>query len=140
MKRTLTDIITDAERSSLPWGYVAVTFIALVLTRNLLEGALGPKGVIGFVYFTSPSTLMVLDHFILFYTSLFLSFALVLSTLARERVGAVMRVMTPAWALLLLPPVLDYIITSGEGIKITYVLDLRPVILRFFDPGASELS
>ncbi|MFH1689662.1 MAG: tetratricopeptide repeat protein [Candidatus Eisenbacteria bacterium] len=137
MTRNLTGIIEDAERSPLPWGYVAATFLAMVLARNLLEGALGPNGAIGFVYFTSPSSLMVLDHFALFYTSLFLSFALILSALTRERVGAVIRVMTPAWALLLLPPVLDYMLTSGEGMKITYVLDLRPVVLRFFDPRAS---
>ena len=137
MKKTLGTIIHEAERSRLPWGYLAATFLAMVLARNLLEGALGPKGVIGFVYFSSPSALMVLDHFVLFYLSLFLSFALILSTLARERVGAVMRVMTPAWALLLLPPVLDYVLTGGEGMKITYVLELRPVLLHFFDPRVS---
>ncbi len=137
MTRDLTGIIEDAERSTLPWGYVAATFLAMVFARNLLEGALGPSGVVGFVYFASPSSLMVLDHFALFYTSLFLSFALILSALTRERVGAVMRVMTPAWALLLLPPVLDYVLTSGQGMKITYLLELRPVVLRFFDPRAS---
>jgi len=137
VKSTLTSIIEDAERSSLHWGYVAVTFLAIVLARNLLEGALGPNGAIGSVYFTSPSSLMVLDHFVLVYVSLFLSFSLLLSAVTRERIGAVMRVVTPAWALLLLPPVLDYILTSGEGMKITYVLELRPVVLRFFDPRAS---
>jgi len=137
LKKTLGAIIREAERSRLPWGYLAVTFLAMVLARNLLEGALGPNGAIGFVYFSSPSALMVLDHFVLFYLSLFLSFALILSALTRERIGAVMRVMTPAWALLLIPPVLDYILTGGEGMKITYVLELRPVVLRFFDPRAS---
>ncbi len=137
MKKTLGTIIQEAERSRLPWGYLAATFVAMVLARNLLEGALGPKGAIGFVYFSSPSALMVLDHFVFFYLSLFLSFALILSALTRERIGVVMRIVTPAWALLLLPPVLDYIITSGEGMSITYVLELRPVVLRFFDPRAS---
>jgi 4-hydroxybenzoate polyprenyltransferase/Tfp pilus assembly protein PilF len=137
LKKTLGTIIHEAERSRLPWGYLAVTFLAMVLARNLLEGALGPNGAIGFVYFSSPSALMVLDHFVFFYLSLFLSFALILSALTRERIGAVMRIVTPAWALLLLPPLLDYIITSGEGMKITYVLELRPVVLRFFDPRAS---
>ena len=136
MRRTLAGIIEDTERSPLPWGYVAVTFLALVVARNLLEGALGPKGAIGFVYFTSPSSLMVLDHFLFFYVSLFLSFSLLLSALARERIGRVMRVMTAAWALVLLPPFLDYLLTSGEGTKIAYVLDLRPVLFRFFAPGA----
>jgi len=137
VKRDLTTLIEDAERSPLPWGYSLATFLALVLARNLLEGALGPNGSIGFVYFSSPSALMVLDHFVFFYGSLYLSFALVLSMLTRERIGRVMNVMTPAWALLLIPPVLDFILTSGEGLKITYVLELRPVVLRFFDPRVS---
>ncbi|MCK4409597.1 MAG: hypothetical protein KAW67_05900, partial [Candidatus Eisenbacteria sp.] len=137
MKRNLTTAIEDAERSRLPWGYLLITFLALVLARNLLEGALGPNGSIGFVHFSSPSALMVLDHFVFFYGSLYLSFALVLSVLTRERIGRVMRVVTPAWALLLIPPVLDYILTGGEGMEITYVLELRPVVLRFFDPRVS---
>jgi 4-hydroxybenzoate polyprenyltransferase/Flp pilus assembly protein TadD len=137
VKRDLTTVIEDAERSPLPWGYSLITFLALVVARNLLEGALGPNGSIGFVYFASPSALMVLDHFVLFYGSLYLSFALVLSVLTRERIGRVMRVMTPAWALLLIPPVLDYILTGGEGMKITYMLELKPVVLRLFDPRVS---
>ena len=137
LKKTLGTIIHEAERSPLPWGYSLVTFLALVVARNLLEGALGPNGSIGFVYFSSPSALMVLDHFVFFYGSLYLAFGLVLSILTRERIGRVMKVMTPAWALLLIPPVLDFILTGGEGIKITYALELRPVILRFFDPRVS---
>jgi len=133
----LRNLIEDVERSPLHWGYSFATFLALVLGRNLLEGALGPNGSVGFVYASSPSALMVLDHFVLFYASLFLAFALVLSALARERIGRVMRVMTPAWVLLLIPPVFDFFWTGGEGMKITYVLKLSPVILRFFDPTVS---
>jgi 4-hydroxybenzoate polyprenyltransferase/Flp pilus assembly protein TadD len=134
MRRTLTSTIEDLERSPLPWGYWLVTFLALVLTRNLLEGALGPQGAIGFVYFASPSALMALDHFAFFYVSLFLSISLILSALAGERPGRVMKVVTPAWVVLLIPPVLDYILSSGEGVKIAYVLELRSVIFSFFDP------
>ena len=54
LKKTLGTIIHEAERSRLPWGYLAATFLAMVLARNLLEGALGPNGAIGFVYFSSP--------------------------------------------------------------------------------------
>lgn len=134
MRRTLTSTIEDLERSPLPWGYWLVTFLAIVLTRNLLEGALGPEGTIGFVYFTSPSALMALDHFVFFYVSLFLSISLLLSALARERLGRVVKIVTPAWLLLLIPPVLDYILSSGEGVKIAYVLELRSVVFSFFDP------
>ncbi len=133
-KKTLLEAIREVERSPHHWSVFALAFLALVVARNLLEGALGPRGSIGFVYFSSPSALMVLDHFLLFYVSLFLSFSILLSALARERIGSVMKVMTPAWVIILIPPVLDYIITSGEGMRITYLLDLRSVAFRFFNP------
>ncbi len=130
-------IVSELETSRHPWGVWLATFVSLVVVRNLIEGALGPGRVLGFSYFTSPSALMVLDHFLLFYVSVFLAIAAVLAWLARERIGRVMKVMTPAWALLLIPPVLDFIITRGEGARITYVLDLSSVVFRFFDPRAT---
>ncbi len=133
-KKTLLEAIREVERSPHHWSVFALAFLALVVARNLLEGALGPRGSIGFVYFSSPSALMVLDHFLFFYVSLFLGFSILLSALARERIGSVMKVMTPAWVIILIPPVLDYIITSGEGMRITYLLDLRSVVLQFFNP------
>ncbi len=137
MPSRLHNAIERVERSPHHWGLFLLTFVAFVVTRNLLEGALGPTGSIGFVYFSSPSALMVLDHFLLFYVSLFLGFSILLSILTGERVGAVMKVMTPAWAIILIPPVFDYIVTSGEGVRISYLLDLRAVVFRFFDPTAT---
>ncbi|MCK4548330.1 MAG: UbiA family prenyltransferase [Candidatus Eisenbacteria sp.] len=133
-RRSISSLISDLENSPLHWGCYAATFIGLVIARNLIEGALGPDRILGFTYFASPSALMVLDHFLFFYVSLFLGFSILLSVLIRERIGRVMKVMTPAWALILIPPVLDFILTAGSGVRITYVLDLSPVILRFFDP------
>jgi 4-hydroxybenzoate polyprenyltransferase/tetratricopeptide (TPR) repeat protein len=127
-------VIERLETSKIPWGYWLATFLGLVVARNLLEGALGPGRVLGFSYFASPSALMVLDHFQLFYASLFLALALILSSLSCERLGPVMKVMTPAWLLILLPPVLDFLVTRGQGLRITYILDLPPVLLSFFDP------
>ncbi len=137
MSRGFTRLVDELEGAPLHWGYSLATFLGIVLVRNLLEGALGPKGALGFSYFASPSALMVLDHFAFFYVTLFLAFAILLSALARRPVGAVMKVMTPAWLLILIPPFLDYLVSSGHGIRITYVSDLGSVILRFFDPGSS---
>ena len=135
--RGVDSAIAALETSSLPWGYWLATFLGIVIARNLLEGAFGPDRILGFVYQMSPSALMVLDHFLFFYASVFLSIAIVLSVLARESIGRVARVMTPAFAIILIPPALDYLLTSGQGVRITYVLELRPVILGFFDPRAA---
>ena len=137
MRKRLSAIIEGLERSPLHPAYWALTFVALVTLRNLLEGALGPSGSIGFVHFPSPSALMVLDHFLFFYLSLFLALSIVLAALSRERIGRVMKVMTPAWVLILVPPFLDHLLTGGQGAKITYLTDLSSVFVRFFDPSAT---
>lgn len=137
MRKGLPAVIEGLERSPLHPAYWALAFLALVTLRNLLEGALGPSGSVGFVYFASPSALMVLDHFLFFYVSVFLAISIVLAALTRERVGRVMKVMTPAWVLVLIPPFLDHVLTGGHGAKITYLTDLSSVFLRFFDPKAT---
>lgn len=136
-RKGLAAVIEELERSPLHPAYWALAFLALVTLRNLLEGALGPSGSVGFVYFASPSALMVLDHFLFFYVSVFLAIAIVLAALTRERVGRVMKVMTPAWVLVLIPPFLDHLLTGGHGANITYLTDLSSVFLRFFDPKAT---
>ncbi|MCD4691198.1 hypothetical protein K8S17_07030, partial [bacterium] len=77
---------------------------------------------------------MVLDHFMLFYASLFLALTLILSTLTGETARRVMRAMIPAWGLILLPPLIDFVWMSGAGYRISYVLGLQDVLLDFFDP------
>ncbi len=137
LRLRFSKLIDGLEQAPLHWGYSLATFLGIVAIRNLLEGALGPKGAIGFSYFASPSALMVLDHFVFFYATLFLAISILLSALARRPIGAVIKVVTPAWLLILIPPFLDYVISSGQGVRITYVSDLGNVILRFFDPGSS---
>ena len=137
MRTTFRTLIDDLEDSTVHWSAWLATFVGIVIVRNLLEGALGPEGVLGFTYFTSPSALMVLDHFLLFYVSVFLGFAVLLSLLARVEIARVMRVITPAWVLILIPPILDYALSGGEGVGLSYLVDLRSVVLRFFDPGES---
>lgn len=137
MTKGLRRLVDDLEGSTVHWSAWLATFVGLVVVRNLLEGALGSEGALGFTYFASPSALMVLDHFLFFYVSVFLGFAILLSLLARVEIARVMRAITPAWALILIPPIADYLLTGGQGVSLSYLADLRSVVLRFFDPGES---
>jgi len=130
----LSSTIQTLETSRLHWSYWAATFVAFVVLRNLLESAFGPERVIGFAHRAPLSALMVFDHFLLFYVSVFLSLAIILSMFSGERIGRVMRVMTPAWALVLIPPPTDFLLSGGEGTHISYVLTLSGVLGQFFDP------
>lgn len=131
------EAIERIERSPHHPGLLLLAFLALVVGRNLLEGALGPSGSIGFVYFAGPSALMVLDHFLFFYVSLFLALSILLSLLSGETLGAVMKVMTPMWVVVLIPPVVDWLVSGGEGIGLSYLLDFRSVVFRFFNPAVA---
>ena len=131
---SLRESLDHLENSAVPWPAWAVTFLAIVTIRNLLEGALGPAGALGFSYFASPSALMVLDHFLFFYVSVFLAIAILLSALSGQRIGRVMRVVIPAWTLVLVPPFLDHFLSGGEGVGLSYVLDPSAALWRFFDP------
>jgi 4-hydroxybenzoate polyprenyltransferase/tetratricopeptide (TPR) repeat protein len=134
MKGRLTSLIANLESSPLHPAWWVVTFVAVVATRNIIEGALGPSGSLGYSYFPAASALMVLDHFLFFYATLFLAFAIVLAGLTREAIGRVMKPLAVAWVVILLPPFVDFVLTHGEGAKITYITDLSSVMLRFFDP------
>ncbi len=135
MQRTgLAAAVERLEMSGRPWPWLLVSWLAFVLLRNIIEGALGPTHMIGFTPLAAESSLMVLDHFVLFYASVFLSITLVLSLLTGERADRVVRASIPAWIIVLLPPLLDFLVTSGAGYHISYVLGLDGVLLTFFDP------
>lgn len=133
-RERLSATVDRLETSTPRWPWLLVTWLTFIALRNLIEGVLGPSHAIGFTYFESQSALMVLDHFVLFYASIFLTLTLVLSALTGEKADRVVRVMVPAWGIVLLPPVIDFIWTSGAGYHISYVLGLENVLVEFFDP------
>lgn len=130
----VTANIDRLETSTLPWPWLLATWLSFIVLRNLLEGVLGPSHSIGFTYFASQSALMVLDHFVLFYASVFMAVTLILSSLTGERIDRVIRVSVPVWIIVLLPPLVDFLLTFGEGYRISYILSLEGVLVEFFDP------
>ena len=134
LKERLASSVERLETSELRWPWLLVTWLSFVVLRNLIEGVLGPSHAIGFTYFASQSALMVLDHFVLFYASVLLSITLLLSALTGERPDRVIRASIPAWIIILIPPLFDFLVTFGEGYRISYILSLQGVLLEFFDP------
>lgn len=134
LKERLAATVERLETSELRWPWLLVTWLSFIVLRNLMEGVLGPSRAIGFTYFASQSALMVLDHFVLFYASVFLTITLLLSALTGERVDRVIRASIPAWIIVLIPPLFDFLVTFGEGYHISYILSLQGVLVEFFDP------
>ncbi len=134
LKERLAATVERLETSELRWPWLLATWLSFIVLRNLMEGVLGPSHAIGFTYFASQSALMVLDHFVLFYASVFLSITLLLSALTGERADRIIRASIPAWIIVLIPPLFDFLVTFGEGYRISYILSLQGVLVEFFDP------
>ncbi|MCZ6650924.1 MAG: tetratricopeptide repeat protein [Acidobacteria bacterium] len=121
--------LEEAPGSALSYG---ATFVAIVMTRHLLEILAGQNPV----YF--PFQFYI--HYTLAYVAPFLALILVLHAFARTPIVRVARLMLHVWALTLLPPLVDLLLGRG-GEAIGY---LRPghrgvgeTFLRFLDPTAS---
>jgi len=134
LRERLARTVERLETSELRWPWLLVTWLSFIVLRNLIEGVLGPSHAIGFTYFASQSALMVLDHFVLFYACVFLSITLLLSVLTGERVDRIIRASIPVWIIILIPPLFDFLVTFGEGYRISYILSLQGVLVDFFDP------
>lgn len=125
-----------AHFEQLPWGplTVAGTVTAIVTVRNLLEIAAGTNPIF--------SGLQAFVHYPLAYVGPFLALTLVLAGWGRVPPGRVARLMSLAWLLTLLPPIVDVILhRQTEGVTIGYLQvdpsELPFVLARFFDPSVT---
>lgn len=97
-----------------PW-YWGVAFFTIILLRNLLE------------CFSSAdhSAIEPLSFFLylpLFYTSLFLSLGIVLYLLTKEDIKKIGRILVYGFTIILLPPILDLIVSGGKGYFMMYMV------------------
>jgi tetratricopeptide (TPR) repeat protein len=120
----------------LPWGVLAVsgTVAAIVTVRNLLEIAAGTNPIF--------DGLQAFVHYPLAYVGPFLALTLVLAGWGRVAPGRVAKLMSLAWLLTLLPPVIDVVLhRAREGVTIGYLQvdpsELPYVLVHFFDPRVS---
>ncbi len=119
------------EERPIPGGPFVAAFGALVLARHLLEILAGQNPV----YFP----LQFFIHYPLAYVAPLLALVLVLHLFSGVPVVRVTRLMLYAWALTLLPPLVDLAAgEAGEGIGYLRMEDasLGEIFARFFDPRA----
>lgn len=127
---------TTLHFESLPWSgwQLAAAVAGIVAVRNMLEILVARNPVF--------EALAALVHYPLAYVAPFVALTLVLAGLAGVLPSRVARLMTLAWLLTLLPPLLDLLLHSaGAEPTIGYLLadpqDLPRIWLRFFDPRTS---
>lgn len=137
----LTARIVDAlESEDVPLTYSVLTFFSAVMVRTGVEMFSDTDAFIDI-------TLLRFIHYSLFYMSVAAGICLVLSLLGRVPLLRVLKAILPAFLVLLVAPIADLIITSGQGMNMSYLKpgvhdDLLWQYITFFgshrDGGASQ--
>jgi 4-hydroxybenzoate polyprenyltransferase len=107
--------IESIESSSVPFTYILLTFCSAVFLRNILE-SFSTGVTVSFNTFS---------HFSYFFISIALSLILLFRLALGHEVGKIARIILPSFLVLLLPPIVDLILSSGKGYSMSYLLPGR---------------
>ena len=117
------EFILSLENKEIPFSYFLLTFLFTVTIRNFLE-----------VFSCGTSISSDFIHYYLFYISLCLSLILLFYFATGEDILKISRVILTGFLIIISPPVLDLILTSGKGYIMAYLLPglHHNIVLRFF--------
>ena len=109
-------------------GAFIVGFTCVVFIRSILEGLLEYEHLLGIRAVPAVSQAMLFLHFPVFYAAVFLLILIIITRLTGYGIRPVSNIMLRWWPLLLLPPVFDWIISSGKGYHLGYIFKSRDII------------
>jgi 4-hydroxybenzoate polyprenyltransferase len=111
-------IIAALEDHNIPFFNYVLTFFAAILLRHFFEAYSQAEN-----YFNISTELVSIDllHYTLSYITLALLLIGALYYATRLKIEQIARVVLPAFILLLLSPLLDILLTFGEGVSILYL-------------------
>ncbi len=117
------EFILSLENTEIPFSYFLLTFLFTVTMRNFLE-----------VFSCGTSISSDFIHYYLFYISLCLSMILLFYFATGEDIVKISRVILTGFFIIISPPILDIILTSGKGYILAYLLPglHHNIILKFF--------
>jgi 4-hydroxybenzoate polyprenyltransferase/Flp pilus assembly protein TadD len=116
-------LINRVENQKTRWFSILLTLFSIILLRNFLEGILEEAHTITLLEDIYRSLLTNFVHFLFFYLSLFLSFIVVLTLLTKEKIEKVTRVVVTFSPILLVPPIVDFFISKGAGLNLSYTTE-----------------
>jgi 4-hydroxybenzoate polyprenyltransferase/tetratricopeptide (TPR) repeat protein len=114
-----------------------LTLFSIIFARNFLEGVLERGHIIGLSSIPHTSYINFFIHFPFFFVSLLLALTIILRYLTRENIEKILRVIVPFSIIIILPPIIDFIVSNGKGATLSYMISSRDAYLlltRFFNP------
>lgn len=132
--------LTNLENRDFSPFYWFTGLISIIVTRNILEGLLEEKHVIGL---HETLTISLIDFFLqntLFFLALFLSLAIVFHLLTKLPINRVSKPLLYYYTIILSVPFIDFFISRGSGYYLGYPVTIETagqVIIHFFNPEIS---
>ncbi|MDY0109179.1 MAG: UbiA family prenyltransferase [Candidatus Krumholzibacteria bacterium] len=115
------------------WNWLALLIVWIVL-RNLLEGVFERPATLGFDWREDVSLAMMVLHLPLFYLALFLLLSLWLHLVSGRPLGRVARAVAMAYAVLLVAPIIDALVSGGPGYELRYLTGPGGFLIHFWHP------
>jgi len=129
IKQAFSNSVEHLEYPYVPFSYHILTFISILLIRNLLEAVSNTSfhnfDIIGYNFW------VFAYHNYLFFVTVFLSVVLLFYLLTREKLNKICRVVLPSFAFILIAPIIDIIVSGGEGIWNSYVRFENDILIRY---------
>lgn len=138
-KMNKNNIFESIEASKTGFSMWAGSVFIIILVRNLLESMVHTHRL-GFSANFDDSLLRYFFHYPAFYVAQVLFITLLMHFITRERVERVARVVCSCFIVICLVPVLDAIISGGEGYRIGYFRNyghLLNTLVNAFNPAVS---
>lgn len=133
--KKLKTIIKSIEEGKLTLKMMLATFLSIVIFRTFLESF--SNGQYKIIEYSA-----AILHFPLFFASVLFSMIFILRFFSREGLIKISRIALIGWLVSLTPPIVDLIVSKGQGFLITYILQGPGGMLRdlftFFGPNIKE--
>lgn len=117
-------ITSSLENSNIPLSSIFFTFFSITFLRNFLESF--SQSSINYFDLNQQTLILNWIHFSLSYFSGSISLILLLYFAVKVDIFKITRVVLPCFFILILPPIIDLIVTGGKGADIFY-LGVRPI-------------
>lgn len=112
-------LVASLEDPNIPFIYYPATFFCILILRSFVESF--TQNSVNYLDFNSNLLLQDLAHFYCAFTSGAISLTLLFYAATRERIDKILKVIFTSFAIILVGPILDFIVSKGMGFDMTYV-------------------
>lgn len=131
--------IIKIEKKPINFWYFFITLVSIIFLRQFLETFSDPDNS----WQILPGQAFI--HYSLFFVAIFFSLALVIKIITKEEILKVTKTILIFFPIILAPPIIDLVLSGGEGINMAYILDqnvkeLAKLFFTFFRDQDSGIS